>query len=322
MKKYLLSLIIICVILLPNAGSVLNTTEPTPPSQPTSGPGGSDYIHGGVQKKSYKFGAQQYWIFEPSDPKPESAPVILFIHGYLVIYPFPYIDWINHIVRKGNIVIYPRYQQGFLFGYMNFYKNAINAVKNAIATLNSGNHVRPELDKFAIVGHSFGGGLAAYITAVAEEENLPIPKAIMALDPFLSPFHSIDFNKIPSETLMIVVAGENDILVGDSPGKTIFYNTPQIPLSKKDFIIQMTDTYGYPDLTANHFAPIAFKGFIVNTVDALDYYCTWKLFDALTDFAFYGTNENYCLGNTPEQRFMGLWSDGTPVNELIVTDSP
>ena len=54
----------------------------------------------------------------------------------------------------------------------------------------------------------------------------------------------------------------------------------------------------------------------------MDYYSTWKLFDALTDYAFYGINGEYCFGDTPEQRFMGLWSDGTPVNELIVTDTP
>jgi hypothetical protein len=54
----------------------------------------------------------------------------------------------------------------------------------------------------------------------------------------------------------------------------------------------------------------------------MDYYSTWKLFDALTDYAFYGINKEYCLDNTPEQRFMGLWSDGTPVKELIVTDTP
>ena len=58
------------------------------------------------------------------------------------------------------------------------------------------------------------------------------------------------------------------------------------------------------------------------TLDALDFYGTWKLFDGLIDAAFYGKNRNYALGNTFEQRFMGLWSDGAPVKELIVTDHP
>jgi hypothetical protein len=82
----------------------------------------------------------------------------------------------------------------------------------------------------------------------------------------------------------------------------------------------MTDTYGKPDLVANHLAPLCNSFF--DTIDAMDYYSTWKLFDALTDYAFYGINKEYCLGNTSHQRYMGLWSDGTPVKELVVTDSP
>ena len=54
----------------------------------------------------------------------------------------------------------------------------------------------------------------------------------------------------------------------------------------------------------------------------MDYYSTWKLFDALTDYAFYGINGKFCLGNTPEQKNMGNWSDGTPVKKLIITDNP
>jgi len=34
------------------------------------------------------------------------------------------------------------------------------------------------------------------------------------------------------------------------------------------------------------------------------------------------TNREYALGDTPEQRFMGNWSDGTAVKELMVTDTP
>ena len=52
--------------------------------------------------------------------------------------------------------------------------------------------------------------------------------------------------------------------------------------------------------------------------DALDYFGYWKLFDGLADAAFYGWNRAYALGNTPEQRYMGTWSDGRPVRELVI----
>ena len=57
-------------------------------------------------------------------------------------------------------------------------------------------------------------------------------------------------------------------------------------------------------------------------LDVFDYYGTWKLFDALCDAAFSGTNRNFALGDTPEQRFMGTWSDGIAVKELHIKQKP
>jgi hypothetical protein len=53
-------------------------------------------------------------------------------------------------------------------------------------------------------------------------------------------------------------------------------------------------------------------------VDAIDYYALWKIGDGLTDAAFTGRHRRYALGNTPEQRYMGKWPDGTAVRELTV----
>jgi hypothetical protein len=319
MKKQIFILFIICLLLILSIQTIVaKGDEPTPPNQPTSGPGGSDYTHNKVIKTRYKWGAHQYWIFEPDDPKPESAPLIVFNHGWTAIFPYFYKAWIYHLVKKGNIVVYPRYQFGIYLGFKNFYSNALQAVKDAIEELENGNHVRPELDKFAIVGHSLGGGITAYMAAEAKDASLPIPKAIMPVQPAI--LSTIDLSKISNETLMLVIIGENDTTVGNYSGRIIFYNSSQVPLSQKDYVIQVTDTYGEPDLIADHIAPVCILN--SDTVNAMDYYSTWKLFDALTDYAFYGINKEYCFDNTPQQRFMGLWSDGTPVKELIVTDTP
>jgi len=326
MKKYILIGFVLMMLIASavSAGKIttrkISSDYPKQPEQPVDGPGGSNYSHEGVIRYSYNFGEHQYWIFEPDSPKPESAPLIVFNHGWSAFYPVIYIGWINHIVKKGNIVVYPRYQSGFLIGFKQFSSNAIRAVKEAIQELQTGNHVHPDLDKFAIVGHSLGGGITAHMAALAGEKGLPTPKAIMPVQPYIPFAPIVDLSKIPSETLVVVLVGQDDMLAGDESGKTIFYDSTQVPLSQKDFVIQVTDTYGKPGLFANHGAPLCLP--LLNSVDAMDYYSTWKLFDALTDFAFYGKNGEYCLGDTPEQRFMGLWSDGTPVKELIVTDSP
>jgi len=51
-------------------------------------------------------------------------------------------------------------------------------------------------------------------------------------------------------------------------------------------------------------------------LDALDWYGIWKLTDALMSCTFTGASCEYAFGNTPEQRFMGTWSDGTAVVEI------
>ena len=328
MKKILILLIIGFIVISGSQISAISLThyseiyDPTPPGQPSSGPGGSDYSHNDIIISTYKSDAEQYWIFEPDDPKPESAPLIVINHGYSAMYPYYYQEWINHTVKKGNIVVYPRYQKDYFITFNAALNNCINSVKDAIINLQSEDHVHPELDKFAITGHSFGGGITAMMAANAAETGIPIPSAIMILHPYFSDNYIEELNKISPDTLMLVIVAEEDTVVGDKPAKKIFNKTPQIPKSQKDYIIQLTDTYGSPDIIANHNVPVAFPNNEQGTIDALDYYSVWKLFDALSDFAFYDINEEYCLGNTSEQRFMGLWSDGTPVNEMIVPDDP
>jgi hypothetical protein len=310
-----------CQAILNDTNEYISQEPPTPPQQPSDGPGGSNYSHNGVRQSRHGIGAREFWIFEPSDPTPSSAPLIVFNHGWSAFFPVFYKAWVVHLVKRGNIVVYPRYQLGLILGTRSATQNAIHAVKKAITILQNGNHVNPDLDKFAIVGHSLGGGVTAEMAALAEKQGLPVPQAVMPVQPFVRLDTMMkDFRDIPASTLLLVVVGENDRVVGDSSGKTIFTTSNQIPLDRKDFIIQRTDRYGSPALVANHGAPLCIPK--SSFIDAMDFYSTWKLFDALTDYAFYGIEQEYCLGNTPEQRFMGYWSDGVPVQELVVTDTP
>ncbi len=294
---------------------------PLPPQQPPDGPGGSNYSHDGVKQSRYGFGVREFWVFEPSDPTPSSAPLIVFNHGWSAFYPIYYKAWIIHLVKRGNIVVYPRYQLTALIGTRSATENAIHAVQRAIQILNNSDHVTPDLSRFAIVGHSLGGGITAEMAALSSAEGLPTPKAVMPVQPFVRLDTMMnDFHDIPPSTLLLVIVGEDDNIAGNDSGKLIFTTADQVPLDQKDYIIQRTDRHGNPALVADHLAPLCIpKG---SSVDAMDYYSTWKLFDALTDYAFYGINQDYCLGNTTEQRFMGYWSDGVPVRELIVTDTP
>jgi dienelactone hydrolase len=328
------------------------TTQPlaTPPAQPASGPGGSEAPFADFVMHRYGDGDTQYWIFEPAKPTPSHAPVIIFCHGWSALTPNIYGAWIKHIARRGNIVIIPRYQATIHTRMRYFTPNAISAVKAALAELQTGGHVKPELDHVAIVGHSMGGAMAMNLAAEAAAEGLPVPRAICCVEPdnVLRSVNNAqmplaDLSTISPDTLVQVVVGIDDRLAGDETAKTIYAQLSQIPAAKKDFITLVSDYHGQPALKANHLAPVAWETvdpepdpaivndpkhqavrqwMVENSVDAMDFFGTWKLFDGLTDAAFYGKNLQYALGNTAEQRFMGRWSDGTAVEELRVGEAP
>ena len=184
-----------------------------------------------------------------------------------------------------------------------------------------------------------GGILAANIAALAQELGFPVPKAVMPVQELGFPVPKAvmtvqpglttprkDLTKIPPDALLLTLVGDQDDKVGDKIAKEIFWGTPQIPLENKDFIIMVSERHGFSSITADHYAPtcISYIGYILPKFrkDCLDYYGFWKLFDALTDAAFYGKNREYALGNTPQQCYMGRWSDGTLRKELMVTKNP
>jgi dienelactone hydrolase len=338
MSRNLLFIVIVIITVLILTATFLLTIPSTinvhQPSQPSYGPGGSNYTHEMVKMTVYGEGEKQYWIFEPASPTPKSAPIIVFNHGWGATTPTFYQAWINHLVRQGYIVVYPRYQTDIFTPSDNFTSNSIQATQDSLRVLQNGDHVRPELDRFAIVGHSVGGIITVNLAALSKEKGLPEPKAVFAVEPGKSRTSEDqmgpvleDLTKIPSNSLLLSLAGDQDNWVGDDDAKRIIRDTPQISSENKDYIFMLSDEHGDPALLANHFAPLAaefsnpnYKLFLL--VDAWDYYGTWKLFDGLLDAAFYNKNRQYALGNTNRQRFMGTWSDGTPVKEPIVTDVP
>jgi acetyl esterase/lipase len=302
---------------------------PAPPTQPATGLGGKDYPHATLKQTVYGSGADQYTIFEPTEPTPKSAPVVIFLHGYLGINPRFYYAWVEHLTRRGNIVVYPAYQT-FGSNAEVFQPAMFRALTDAFGQLRSGKHITPELDKVTAVGHSLGGMLSVALAARAGQDEvaatIPRPKAIMPVEPGDcaercvdangKSYTRADYSKISPDTKMLLVVGDRDDAVGDSAAKYVWNNTPQIPLANKDFITVVSDEYGSPRLIADHYLPTG------TNPNALSFYGTWKLFDALHNCTLYGKDCETALGNTPQQRFMGKWSDGRPVNELIVTKKP
>jgi PKD repeat protein len=293
-----------------------DAAPPAPPRQPACGPGGSEYVASSVRETMFGTGRTSYWLFEPQSPAPATAPVVVFLHGFGAELPDIYRPWLEHLARKGRIVIYPRYQEG-VDPLSSYYASMVTALTDAFAELQAGSHVRPELDRVAAFGHSFGGVLAANLAATWDVAGLPRPKAVICAHPGVAEMtpggllwqaSKADYTRIDPSTLMLGIACEDDGIVGSFYAETILAEAP-VAAADKDLILVRADAHGQPQLFADHGAPTAVPP------NAIDWYGFWKWGDALMEAAFFGRYREYALGDTPQQRFLGRWSDGVPVGE-------
>ncbi|MCW5923162.1 MAG: alpha/beta hydrolase fold domain-containing protein [Saprospiraceae bacterium] len=314
---------------------IFATAQDTPyPGQPLTGPGGAEYIHSSVAFFDAAAEADGYWLFEPANPKPDSAEVVVFLHGYGAYNPMAYGKWIKHLVAKGNIVIYPRYQKNLMWPRPEaFPQNAAIGIRRALAELQKEERVKPKTEKVAYIGHSYGGVIAANLGVNWQKYDIPKPASMLLCEPGSGPFKGArlsDYSALSDDLQMVVVVGEDDYVVGDEFGRLVFHsaiNTPQ-----RNLVIQRRSTDGRRWISASHSEPYCYdldfdtgvrnytskRVLYTSRLNEVDFNCYWKFADALMESTRNGCYTELALGNTPDQRWLGCWPNGKPMRELEV----
>jgi pimeloyl-ACP methyl ester carboxylesterase len=314
---------------------VFATAQETPyVGQAMSGPGGADYVHQSVTFFDAADKADGYWLFEPADPKPASAEVVIFLHGYGAYNPFAYGKWIKHLVGKGNIVIYPRYQKNILWPKADaFPANAAKGIRDALKALEAEGRVKPKLEKVAYFGHSYGGVIATNLGCSWEKYGIPKPAAMLLSEPGSGPLQGArlkDYADMPADLNLIIIVGEDDYVVGDEFARLVFSTAVNTP--NRNLVVQRRSFNGRKWIMATHSEPYCYdmdfdigvrnytarRVLMASQLNEVDFHCYWKLGDALIGYTRQGLYREVAFGNTPQQRFMGHWSDGSPIRELDV----
>jgi len=311
-----------------------SAAPPTPPAQPLKGPGGAAGKWSAVHAVLHDNADDDldYWTFEPrgwrQEParKPDAAPVVFFLHGYRATDPTRYDAWIDHLVSKGSIVVYPRYQATPYTPTVTYTDNAIAALRDAVPWLRANAKPKPSLrDGVNVIGHSYGGAVAANVAARAVDSGLPRPASILLANPFVEnatykpPIDAIDddLSGIPKGTLLDCIVADVDSFAGRLGCDEVFQRTGHLKRGNRSYVWMFGDDHGSPSLVSNHFAPS-----VASPVDALDYFGYWKLGDALATCALKGDRCGYAVGGGAKQAGMGHWSDGVPVRPLSIFSKP
>jgi len=210
------------------------------------------------------YGAEACYIFEP-DPLPATAPVVVFLHGWNSVDYRDYWLWIDHLVSKGHIVLFPVYQDCILTPPANFVANAFTGIRNGLVAM----HTKFD-GRLHLVGHSAGGNLAAQLAAVLPLNGLPVAQSVVIAMPGRLPFDlPVSLRAIPATTRLTVVVGDSDRLVGWERGRQIVMEASSVPQERKRFLL-LASRLGLP---ADHRAP-----YCRSFADALDV-TLWNLTD-------------------------------------------
>ena len=306
-----------------------------PPTQPETGPAGKLYFHSNVKVQGPFQSAghvgdpwYNYFIYQPADPVPADAPVVLLSPGYGGWLSEQYLGWIHHMVKMGYTVVWARGDYS-LFAVWKFVPDLQDTWKDALARLsdpaNAGVLVPPARDEnnrpiTAYAGHSLGGWLVTALAARAGKQDLgfPPPKAIFTALPGQGAMLPEDFSTIPAGTKIVMTLADGDEFCGltASTVERIWAGTPQIPAANRNALIVRGEWRGMFALPAFHGYPTGLFP-LTGGVDNLDYHGLWKLSVGLFNCAIYGEDCQYALGGGDDQVKTGTWSDGSPAKPLI-----
>jgi hypothetical protein len=145
------------------------------------------------------------------------------------------------------------------------------------------------------------------------------------------PTREPSLSSISASTLLIVMVGEEDVLVGDLRGRQIFAQATAIPPARKRFVLFRSDRHGYPPLIADHTAPSGVHSRLDNgegvfralqislgDVNALDRAGFWRMADLTMEASFKGKTLDDATRDEEQFRHLGFWSDGRKVIQPIV----
>jgi len=225
----------------------------------------------GIVTERFGRGAQATFVIRPDTDGPH--PTVLFLHGWGATLPPNYRPWLDHLARRGNAVLYPRYQESFLSPPDQVLGNVIAGVRLALR----GAGPRLRTDGLVVVGHSAGGALSADYAAVARSARLPVPEAILALYPGRTlrgagaGIPEVAPGRIPSTTRVVALAGADDSTVGTRPARRIVAAATSVPRARRTYELIRAPA------VADHLGP--------QRADAASRRTFWRRLDALIEQA-------------------------------------
>jgi hypothetical protein len=322
----LAAMVVLATVFCPAAQPAGAQLFPTPPAQPTTGPGANGPCTQTRMSAPNPAVANNYiTVYSPGGSAATPTvggtcgdarrPVVAVVHGLgagtdaqlLGGDSLLYAELITHLVSVGNVVIFATYNtdtNDFVGSY-----RAEDAAIAAAATMTP----RGDFSRFGIVGHSMGGGATPYLAQQAAARGWG-SQALWLLPVAPWYVHGVGTGPVtvPAHTRAVLIAYDNDTYVDNRIGIDL-YGSLTIPATQKQHVTVRSQTrWWFTTLNAQHTAANS----LLAPNDAIRFFGLYRIADALQSCALAGAGCATDLG------YMGHWSDGAPVTPAISTDNP
>jgi hypothetical protein len=194
-------------------------------------------------------GADQVWLLRPHG---QIRGVVVFGHGWKNAPPSPthpwvgqFRPWLEHLVRTGNAVLFPRYQIGAGDDQGQARATAYrHGLEIGFARIGAP-HV-----PVTVVGYSFGASLAYAYAANAHRWRLPQPSALDCVFP-AGPVARLPLARVPDDVWVLIQVGDRDTEAGASGADEFWRLLRSHPEARKHYeIVRSTSRF-----VADHAAP-------------------------------------------------------------------
>lgn len=235
-----------------------------------------------------------------------SRPAVVFVHGYSASFPEVYAGLIDHLVSMGFAVLYPTYQ--LAYDPERQYAQVEAGTRDA-----AGRTGRLDLSRLGVAGHSFGGGMAPWLTQrVADWGWGGEALWIVAMMPHFSMQTGSGPIEIPAHARAVVIAGERDRFVDHRIGMEIFHALG-IGYERKAHVTYLNDWSFAPKLGGNHVTPLTIP--LLLPENEYDSQGIWRLLDAVSLCSLRDVHCDADLGDLGTKQ-------GRPIRRALVTDDP
>jgi dienelactone hydrolase len=298
--------------------------------------------HGAVLVLAHGEGAQRVYLFLPQAPTLSGpVPVVFFHHGWQGMDPLNYGALIDHLVREGNVVIYPVYQQSAATSPQGIVETASLADRQGLRMMETENLV-PDRRKILYFGYSMGAAISLDLALGPNRYGLPAPDALLLLDPGDAPAVATGsagrsiigpIERLPKTLPIAIMTGAEDTQIGLPTGRALMARVCHAAPGRRVLMVLPGDSHDGVTVHARHGAPgapdprydfpLTDENFPVTlsgqaeyaaspSLNQLDFYGFWKVADALLDSFVTGKSPGLVFGDgTPAQLYLGAWPDGT-----------